>query len=285
MDEQEQTIDLRDLLKVLKEHLIVIIVATVACGIAGFALSNFVVEKKYVSEALLYVENSANKSEDSAININDINAAQKLVNTCQILFTSDNVLNKLAEDLSSLGYTAGQYKKMISVSSVNNTEVLEVSVESNSPETSKLVADKVVQLSMDEYYRVIKNGSIEVVSEAALPKTHTFPSNTTFTLIGLVIGLFVTYFIYLLIELFDTKVKADDDLAKRYDIPVFAEIMDFLAVDKANYKYNYKGYSSYGGYGGYDSKNKPDKASKNKKKNNKDIEDEEDFDLDFEEEF
>ena len=146
MEEQEQTIDLRDLFKVLKEHLLFIIAVTLACGIAGFALSYFVVEKKYVSEALLYVENSANKSEDSAININDINAAQKLVKTCQILFTSDNVLNKLTEELSDLEYSAEQYKKMITVSSVDSTEVLEVSVETNSPERSKLIADKVVEL-------------------------------------------------------------------------------------------------------------------------------------------
>ena len=284
MDEQEQTIDLRDLLKVLKENIIVIILVTLACGIAGFALSNFVVEKRYVSEALLYVENSANKSDDSAININDITAAQKLVNTCQILFTSDKKLNQLSEELPDLGYSAAQYSKMITVSSVNNTEVLKIAVETNSPEKSKIIADKVVELSIDEYHRVIKNGSIEVVSEAILPKSHTFPSNTIFTAVGLLLGFFVTYFIFLLIELFDTKVKAEDDLAKRYDIPVFAEIMDFLSADKANSKYRYHDYNGYGGYGGYDTKEKPEKSS-GKKKNKKDIEDEEDFDLDFEEEF
>lgn len=281
MEEQEQTIDLRDLFKVLKEHLLVIIAVTLACGIAGFALSYFVVEKKYVSEALLYVENSANKSEDSAININDINAAQKLVKTCQILFTSDNVLNKLTEELPDLEYSAEQYKKMITVSSVDSTEVLKVSVETNSPERSKLIADKVVELSISEYYRVIKNGSIEVVSEAAVPKTHTFPSNTIFTAVGLLIGLFVTYFIFLLIELFDTKVKPEDDIAKIYDIPVFAEIADFLTADKSGSKYKYSDYNSYGGY---DSKAKSEKSS-GKKKNKRNKEDEEDFDLDFEEEF
>ena len=281
MEEQEQTIDLRDLFKVLKEHLLVIIAVTLACGIAGFALSAFVVEKKYVSEALLYVENSANKSEDSAININDINAAQKLVNTCQILFTSDLMLNQLSEELPDLDYKAKEYKEMITVSSVNNTEVLEVSVETNSPEKSKLIADKVVELSINEYHRVIKNGSIEVVSGAILPETHTFPSNTIFTAVGLLIGFFITYVIFFLIELFDTKVKPEDDLAKRYDIPVFAEIVDFLSADKTGSKYKYSDYNSYGGY---DSKAKAEKSS-GKKKNKKDIEDEEDFDLDFEEEF
>ncbi len=245
MDEQEVTIDLRNLLLVLKEHLIVIIVSMLACGMIGFVLSAFVIEKQYTSEAMLYVENSADKSTDSAININDINAAQKLVNTCQILFTSDYMLRQLEAELPQYGYDAMAYKGMITIESVNSTEVLRISVVTNSPEKSTVIANKLVELSQEEYMRVIKNGSIAVVSEAIQPENHTYPSKTTFTGLGLVIGLVVSYFVFLIVELLDTKVKPDDDLAKRYDIPVFAEIMDFLSLDKSDYKY-----SSYGGYGG-----------------------------------
>jgi len=244
MDEQEQTIDLRNLLMVLRDHIVVILVAMVACGAIAFTLSAFVIEKQYTSSALLYVENSANKTDESAININDINAAQKLVNTCQILFTSDYMLNQLADELEEFGYTAADYKDMITIESVNSTEVLKISVETDSPDTATEIADKLVELSQKEYMRVIKNGSIEVVSNAIYPESHTFPSNTLFTAVGLLVGLFGSYFIFLIIELLDVKVKPDDDLAKRYDIPVFAEIMDFLAVDKSDYKY-----SKYGGYG------------------------------------
>ncbi len=268
MDEQEQTIDLRNLLIILKEHIAVILAAAIACGAIGFLLSAFVIEKKYTSEALLYVENSASKSDDSAININDINAAQKLVNTCQILFTSDYMLEKLGEALPQYNYTSEKYEKMITIESVNSTEVLKISVETNSPEISVTIANKLVELSQIEYMRVIKNGSIEVVSNAIYPQKHVFPSNTLFTASGFALGLFGAYFIFLIIEMLDTKVKPDDDLAKKYDIPVFAEIMDFLAVDKSDYKY-----SSYGG-----------KKSSKPKKSTEIAEDEDDNDLDFDDE-
>lgn len=268
MDEQEQTIDLRNLLIILKEHIAVILAAAIACGTIGFLLSAFVIEKKYTSEALLYVENSASKSDDSAININDINAAQKLVNTCQILFTSDYMLEKLGEALPQYDYTSEKYEKMITIESVNSTEVLKISVETNSPEISVTIANKLVELSQIEYMRVIKNGSIEVVSNAIYPQKHVFPSNTLFAASGFALGLFGAYFIFLIIEMLDTKVKPDDDLAKKYDIPVFAEIMDFLTVDKSDYKY-----SSYGG-----------KKSSKPKKNTEIAEDDDDNDLDFDDE-
>lgn len=238
MDEQEQTIDLRNLLIIIKEHIVVILAAAIACGAIGFLLSEFIIEKKYTSEALLYVENSASKSDDSTININDINAAQKLVNTCQILFKSNYMLELLSESLPQYDYTSAKYAKMITIESVNGTEVLKISVETNSPEISVAIANKLVELSQIEYMRVIKNGSIEVVSNAIYPKSHVFPNSKLFAVSGFAIGFLGAYFVFLIIETFDTKVKPDDDLAKKYDIPVFAEIMDFLTVDKLDYKYS-----------------------------------------------
>lgn len=238
MDEQEQTIDLRNLLIIIKEHIVVILAATIVCGAIGFLLSEFIIEKKYTSEALLYVENSASKSDDSTININDINAAQKLVNTCEILFKSNYMLELLSESLPQYDYTSAKYAKMITIESVNGTEVLKISVETNSPKISVEIANKLVELSKIEYMRVIKNGLIEVVSNAIYPKSHVFPNNKLFVVSGFAIGFLGAYFVFLIIETIDTKVKPDDDLAKKYDIPVFAEIMDFLTVDKLDYKYS-----------------------------------------------
>lgn len=235
MNEQEQTIDLKILFKVLMDHLIPIILATLIAGAGGFALSTLVIKKQYTAEALLYVENSVNKNEE-AININDISAAQKLVNTCQILFTSDYILDQLVNELGN-GMTAAQAKSMITVGSVNSTEVLRISVVTNSKQDSVTVANKLVELSQAEFNRVIKNGSIEVISAATLPETHTYPKVPLFTAAGLFIGLFGSYVIFLLTEMMDTKVKEDDDLAQIYSIPVFAEIMDFETANRSNYKY------------------------------------------------
>ena len=48
-----------------------------------------------------------------------------------------------------------------------------------------------------------------------------------YLLIGLAIGLVVSLIISFLLEIIDTTIKPDDDLYKQYEIPVFAEIIDF----------------------------------------------------------
>ena len=82
--ENEEVIDLGYLFRILKKHLLFIVLIGIICGTVAFVLSEFVMTKKYQSQALLYVEN--NKQTSESVNINDINAAQKLVNTCQIIF-------------------------------------------------------------------------------------------------------------------------------------------------------------------------------------------------------
>ena len=254
MDEQEQTIDLRVHLRVFSEHWIPIILAGVIAAAVGFVLAAFVVPKRYTSEALMYVENtSGNRSESESININDINVAQKLVNTCQILFKSNDVLEQLSGRFNN-EYTATELGAMITIESVNNTEVLKISSVANDPMLAYSITSAEIEIAVDEYHRVIKGGSIETVSKPTVPETHTFPSKTKFALIGGVIGLVLVYGILFVKELLDIKVKPDDDLAQMYDIPVFAEILDFEMTGKSGYKYSK--------YDSYDSDNNSDNDSK-----------------------
>lgn len=237
MNEQEETIDLRQLLKVFTEHFIPIIIVIILAAGIGFSAAKFIIPKRYTSEALMYVGNSASKQDDTAININDLNAAQKLVNTCQILFTSDHVLGELSERFNGK-YTSRQLEGMVKIESVNNTEILRVSVETQDPKESYDMAGVLIELSVDEFQRVIKNGSIETVSSPTMPETHNYPSAMKFTLIAAAIGAVVSYGFFLIKELLDTKLKPDDDLTEIYDLPVFAEILDFEIADKAGYKYS-----------------------------------------------
>ncbi len=263
MNEKEETIDLRVLIKVLTDHIIPIIIVTILAAGIGFSLAKFVIPKQYTSEALMYVENSASKQEDSAINVNDINAAQKLVNTCQILFTSNYVFDELSSYFDN-AYSRGQLKGMVKIESVNSTEVLRISVKSKSPQESYDIAKELIVLSTSEFQRIIKNGSIETVSQPTLPTTHTYPSTTQFAVIGALIGAAVTYATFLIKEMLDTKLKPDDDIARMYDLPVFAEILDFENAGRSGYKYSK--YGGYGKYGYYESESKEEAKIRHEEK-------------------
>ena len=52
------------------------------------------------------------------------------------------------------------------------------------------------------------------------------------TLIGAAIGIILACLIAILLDLIDTTIKSDDDLAEIYKVPVFAEIPDFGSLGR-----------------------------------------------------
>ena len=234
----EDSIDIKQLFSVLKNHLLPIAVSAVICGAAGFSAAEFLVPKKYESSAMLYVENNQNKSE--TLNVNDITAAQKLVNTCQIIFQSNKMLDSVIYELD-LPYTKEELSDMISVTSVNSTEVMRITASNEDPRLSADIVNVLVELAQNEFMRVIKSGSIEVVEYGEVPENPSFPRPMIFTAAGILLGAAAAYVILFVKDIMNVTVTPRDDLTKIYNVPVFAEIMDFEAASGSGYGYGYGG--------------------------------------------
>lgn len=119
---------------------------------------------------------------------------------------------------------------MISVSSVNSTEVMRITASNSDPELASDIVNVLVRLAQDEFVRVIKSGSIEVVEYGETAATPSFPNPLIFAAIGFIIGAAISYVISFIVEMLNVTVSSKDDLAKLYSVPVFAEIMDFEGI-------------------------------------------------------
>lgn len=232
----EETLDLGYLFTILKKHIVMIVIAGILCGVLGFSATSLLIPKKYESHALLYVENSQQNSE--SVNINDINAAQKLVNTCQILFKSGTILDNLIANLD-LPYTKAALNGMITASSVNGTEVMKLTVECGNPQEAHQIVNELVELSKQEFSRVIKSGSVEVIDYGEVNTTPSSPNVLLITLAAVVAGVALAYIFALVNDMLDVAIKPDDNIAQLYDVPLFAEINDFESASNTKYGYGY----------------------------------------------
>lgn len=93
--------------------------------------------------------------------------------------------------------------------------------------------------------RIIESGSIKVIDCGEISTEPSSPNVLLITAAGLLAGIIIAYIISFVKEMLDIAVKPGDNLTSLYGIPVFAEVMDYLATvpDK---KKHYGGYSSYG---------------------------------------
>ena len=212
--QEENSIDLLVLWRLFKNNIIYLGIAGVIMAFLLFIVSNFLIPKQYQSSSMLYVESTQIK--------NDLYAAQELVSTCSVIFSKHSTFENVKAEIGDVKL----YKDMVEIVDEGNTGVLSVVVTADTPEEAALIANTFAKVCVTEFETIIESGSIKIIDPAIVPSTHSSPNVVLFTFFGFVLGAVLAYVVFLMLELFNTRVKADDDLYKLYNIPVFSEIMD-----------------------------------------------------------
>ncbi len=138
-DEQaEEEIDLRKYLSLFWNWAWLILLAALIAGVAAYFISSRMTPVYEASTTVLVNEAPANKTTD----YNSVLMSQKLTNTYSELMTTDNVLSIVSNQLG-LSYPLEDLKDMITVTTVQDTQLMTVTVETESPPLSANIANAV----------------------------------------------------------------------------------------------------------------------------------------------
>lgn len=228
-EKEEAVISFKDILGVLRKNLIFIIITCLVFSLGSFFVTNFLVTKHYTSTISLYVEtvDLQPDSQNSAIySLNMQNYALKLVNTYIRMLDTNTFYTKLATELNDK-YTPDELSKMISYKSDETTEVFDVSVVSESPTESKVIADTIAEVAPETISNLKSNAKLKVCDEAQLPTKPSSPSLSRNVIIAFAIGLLLALVVSFIRHFLDKKIKYDDEMTTILDIPVLAAIPSF----------------------------------------------------------
>lgn len=220
--EETTELDLRELFYVIRKHMKGILAGLAVGLICAVLISMFVLPKKYTSSVSLYV-NNGQPILNNALNMNDINASQKLVGTYIVILQDEHVMDQVAEQLSR-PVSAAKLAGMISMGAVNDTEVLAISANTEDPQLSAEICNVFAEIAPQVLQRVVKAGSVEVLGEAKAATAPSSPSVTKNGMIGALIGLVLMTGWAFYREMADNTVKSEDDVRKHIDVPVLGEI-------------------------------------------------------------
>lgn len=223
MEEKETEIDLRLIFGVLKKNIIPIILVTVIFGVGAFIFSKFFIPKQYQASATLIVNNKSNDS--TTINTNEITAAQDLANVYAIIIKSDTVLQQVIDDLN-LNMTYEQLSNVISISSVDSTQVIEISMQNTDAQFAKKIIADIVKVAPLIIADKVEAGSVKVISDAKVSNNGNpvSPNITKNTMFGAVIGLVIMLAIIIIQELFNNTFKSENDVVNTLNIPLLGVI-------------------------------------------------------------
>ena len=221
----KKQISIGDLLKMFLHHIKLIIIVTLLCTVLAFLYVTYMVTPMYSTSALILVQNGSsfetniNQSttiNGEKVNMQDITSSVMLANTCATLFTVDPQMKSIISGAS------------ISIKPVEESYFLRISSTSSDPHTAANIANLVAKTAPEVFKKYFKDaGKVDTVEEASVPANPSSPQKSRYIIIGFIIGLVLSLVISFFIEIVDTTIKPGDDLYKQYEIPVFAEIIDF----------------------------------------------------------
>ena len=222
------TIDLGKLFNLLISKIWWIILSVLLFGIVGFVINWFVLKPNYQADAMIIVNT---REEQNVVVTNDqINSARQLVNTYEVILKSDTVLDQVISALINRGLiqngelSTNGLKSKISVSPVNNTQVMKVSAVDENPELALAMVDELLTIAPSIIIRTVKAGSVEVVSFPKLNPNPVSPKKTRNLMLFLFAGGFLAAAIIIHREILDNTVKTDEDIRDKLEMTVLGVI-------------------------------------------------------------
>ena len=177
-----------------------------------------------------------------------------MINNCEYVLTSDEVVGSVIKDLvegdadmlKSLGVPVNEeagvsilptrykdiilrmgtdgVKRAVSISSVSGSHVLYVSVTTESPEVSQILANALCSRGADMMEKIYGLDPIFVISEGRLPRS---PSNSVSVMKPAAMAVFAglaLYGLFVLVKISDNKINTREDIEKYLGLSVLGEI-------------------------------------------------------------
>ena len=223
-NEENEVIDLTEILSAVRQHLLKLIFVTLAAALVGFMASKFLMTPKYDSSALMIV----NTRQDVNANVtsDQINSATKLVSTYSIIIKSDTVLQQVIDNLG-LNLTYAQLSKRVTVAAVDDTQVMKITVQSDSPEWARQVCEQIITVAPDVIKEAVEAGSVKVISNASLATEPVSPNIKKNTMLAAAVGFVLVIGIIVLQVLLDNKINTEEDVTKYLDMTVLGVIPQY----------------------------------------------------------
>jgi capsular polysaccharide biosynthesis protein len=229
-EEQEEGISLKDLFKIIWDNIALIIIIGFWIVVLGIVYTFVIQTPKYTSNAslMIQVEVGENVSSDQSA----LYVANSLKATTQEFMTSKKVLQSVIDDLNLENISVSSLKNAISISSSNESLIMVIEVENESPElaaqinnqlmvNSVAIANGTYDSNFESQY--LKDRLVPFV-EAEVPANPSSPNKVLNIAISVILGGIIALGVVFVKEFLNNKFKTTDELEKHLKVKVLASV-------------------------------------------------------------
>lgn len=212
-------IDLREIFQVLRGRIrLIIICALIGAIIAGFT-SFVVLTPNYASTSKLYILTKTT----SITSLADIQAGSSLASDYVELVKSRPVVEKVISDMKlKISYETMLTK--MTVKNPENTRILAITITDDDPVAAKEITNDFAMVAKVRISKIMDTDEPTIVEKGVVDSKPVSPDKTKNTLIGLLLGLFLSMMYVIVRHMMDDTIKNSDDISRYLELETIGMI-------------------------------------------------------------
>lgn len=228
-----EELDLKEIFNIFWSRKIQIIIIILIFVLIGGIYSYKFVTPEYKSATTLVLATSNDKKSDKkesssdAITQTDLTLNSNLVSTYSELIKSKTILRKVLNNLDLNSIDENELRNDISVTAVDDTEIIEIAVVSKSPSYAARIANEIAEVFSDKVADIYNIDNVQVVDKAEKSDVPYNINHLRDIVIFALIGFIVACVKVLISNLLDNTIKTEQDIEKATDLLVLAEVPNF----------------------------------------------------------
>ncbi|MCM3748275.1 Wzz/FepE/Etk N-terminal domain-containing protein [Paenibacillus pasadenensis] len=165
----------------------------------------------------------------SSLDLNLINSNIQLIKTYKEIIKTPRIMGIVAEEYPQLNQTAGELASKVTVTSVNDTQVMSVTARDMSYENAARIVNAVSVVFSNEIPKLLQVDNVSILNQAD-PKAKAAPVAPNAKLniaMAFVLSLLAGMGVAFLLEYLDDTIKTEEDVAEALGLPVLTVIPKF----------------------------------------------------------
>ena len=208
-----------EFLKYYFSKIIFILIFTFVGLVGGIVYTTLIQVPVYRSQTSLVLT----KNDSSTITQNDINLNKNLVSTYREIVKSRRILNTVIDNLD-LDLTYEELKEQVQVSSVNDTELIVISVYNKDNTLAKQIADEIAKTFKTEIVEIYNIENVSIIDKALVSDTPSNVHKLKQYIVGAGSGFLLCSLIIVIKFYMDDTVKTEEDIENKLKLPVLGMV-------------------------------------------------------------
>ena len=219
-----EEINLKELFDYFVSKWFMVALAAVVCVVFGAVYTIFFKTPLYNSyTTMVLTTNNENTNINQSITQSDITLNKNLISNYRVIMKSHSILNQVINNLD-LNMTTDELKKMVNVTTEDDTEIIRISVNGADKEIAKDVANEIARVFSNDVAKYYSIKNVAIVDYAEVSNNPYNISLLKTVVLAMLIGVVLSCAVIFVMFYFDTTIKSTDEIETKIGLPTLGVV-------------------------------------------------------------